>query len=80
MWPHAAGVVLQLLKHGVEVTVEPSWTPMFGAQMATSGREDGELHFVGPASAERLAKNADFKRITRVADIFVFARRVRIRA
>jgi hypothetical protein len=74
MWPHAAGVILQLLKQRMDVTVEPDWTPMFGTQMAASGREDGELAFAGPMLAERLAKQAEFKRIVRVADIFVFAR------
>jgi hypothetical protein len=46
---------------------------MFGAQMARSGHEDSELHFVGPTSAERLARDPEFKRVTRIADIFVFA-------
>lgn len=42
-WPLAAGLVLQLVKAGWKVEVEPGWTPMFGADMRTNGSAAAEL-------------------------------------
>jgi hypothetical protein len=49
-WPVAAGVSLQLIKHGWPVSVGPGYEFMFGQQMRASGRERLELVFV-PQSA-----------------------------
>jgi hypothetical protein len=49
-WPVAAGVSLQLIKHGWPVSVGPDYEFMFGQQMRATGRERLELVFV-PESA-----------------------------
>jgi hypothetical protein len=45
-WPTAAGVSLQLIKHGWPVTVRPGFAFMFGEQMQQTHRERLELVFL----------------------------------
>jgi hypothetical protein len=45
-WGPAAGVSLQLIKHGWTVSVRPEYQFMFGDQMRATGRERLELVFV----------------------------------
>lgn len=49
-WPPAAGVSLQLVKHGWPVSVRPEYQFMFGDQMRATGRERVELIFVPQSS------------------------------
>ena len=74
-WPHAAGVILQLDKHGLRPAVENSWVPMFGRQMGAAGGENGELQFADPELADSLARRDDYVRVERFGDVFVFAKR-----
>jgi hypothetical protein len=54
-WPVATGVVLDLVKRGAHVTVDPSWLVYFGSRFAGRGPAALELWFdqpgVSPASA-----------------------------
>jgi len=49
-WPLAAGVINRLEKDGVDVTVDPEWTPILGDQFRPTGREPAEIWLTGPAA------------------------------
>ena len=57
-WPAAAGVSLQLIKHGWPVSVRPEYQFMFGDQMRATGRESVELVFVPQTSLSQFDQHA----------------------
>ena len=57
-WPVAAGVSLQLIKHGWPVFVRPEYLFMFGEQMRASGRERLELVFVPESGLTQFDQHA----------------------
>ena len=57
-WPAAAGVSLQLIKHGWPVSVRPEYQFMFGDQMRATGREGVELVFVPQSSLGQFDQHA----------------------
>ena len=75
-WPEAAGVVLQLYKQGVPVTLDSHWTPIMGEQLAATGHEDAEIVFADLPLAASMTKDDRYKRLARHANLFVFARRL----
>jgi hypothetical protein len=74
-WPVATGVVLDLVKRGADVTVDPSWLAYFGSRFAGRGPAELELWFdqagVSPASAppgaDRLGETKDIVLSQRLA-------------
>ena len=54
-WPFAAGVVLQLVKAGIPVTVDSTWTFMFGDWAAAKGQESEAWEFWSHAACEAAA-------------------------
>ena len=57
-WPAAAGVSLQLIKHGWPVSVRPEYQFMFGDQMRATGRERVELVFVPQSGLAQFDQHA----------------------
>jgi hypothetical protein len=53
-WGIAAGVILQLQKHGTIVAVEDDWLPMFTEDFADDRREDATLFVAGKVQDVRL--------------------------
>lgn len=50
-WPWAAGLILQLEKHGVAARVPPAWGWLYGARLAVHPERAGETLTVTPATA-----------------------------
>jgi hypothetical protein len=72
-WPHAAGLVIQLLRGGVHVSVEPGAVFMFGEPLRQTDRDDIELYVVDEAIAAQ-SDLTRYERVARFAHLFVFAR------
>jgi hypothetical protein len=64
LWPVAVGLVNELDRHGVDVTVDEQWAALFGDQFAPTNRERSELWLTAPtapapaAAAQRLGTAA----------------------
>jgi len=73
-WPIAAGLVLELYKRGIDVTVADEWVSLFGPPLASTGHETTEL-VVADAEAERvLEADGRYRFVASVNGIVVYRR------
>jgi hypothetical protein len=70
MWTLAAGVGLQLVKHGHPVRVQPEWVFMFGKQCRVQGDERAEVMFVRARDAAVFAADHPTAQLIATSDVY----------
>lgn len=73
-WPIAAGLILDLYKRGVEVTVVADWVSLCGPPMQPSGRETIELLVADDATRMSLPFETPYQLIASDGDTYVYRR------
>lgn len=73
-WPIAAGLVLELYKRGIDVTVADDWVPVFGPPMASNGRETTEIVVADAERNSRLQADARYRLVGSANGISVYRR------
>jgi hypothetical protein len=74
-WPDAAGVALQLQRHGARIEVDPGWVFLFGDEFAPVRRPPmGEVWFARPHEAPALLGIPRISDLGRVGGVDVYAR------
>lgn len=73
-WPHAAGLILALVKHRIPVTVTDDWLFMFGPQLRSGGREPQGLVVADAPLAAKLSSYATRHLIAQAGGTWIFIR------
>lgn len=73
-WPIAAGLILELYKRGIEVSVADAWVTLCGPPMAPTDRETVELFVADPSMADVLHADTRYQRVATDGNVFVFRR------
>ena len=68
----AAGVVLQLYKADIPVSVVDSWVPVFTEALRSTGAEDVTFRFVGPELDRELRERPDHLLVSTYRDVTVY--------
>lgn len=73
-WPIAAGLVLELYKRDIDVTVADEWVSLFGPPLASNGHETTELVVADADAARVLAADGRYELVASAAGVAVYRR------
>jgi hypothetical protein len=74
-WGDVAGIVVQLEKSGIHVSIEREWLFMFGQRYAENGTEDSTLVFADPVRRVSMISEQHYAIIAEWPELTIFARR-----